>query len=347
MEYLNAFLIAALATLIAMPLVLKFFPKLRLMDKPGKYGLTRVPIPYSVGIVTFLIFVGVVLMFVPTSTYLVGFLFAATLIVLVSCIDDFYPLPPALRLGVQILAGVIMVMSDVGIHSISNPFGEPFSLDTYRTVIGGFEIVWLADMFTILWIVILINSVNWLDGVSGMASGVGLIAAVAIFILSTRPGFHVLDQYPVSIMSAVMVGILVVFVCFDFHPPKLLMGDSGSMFIGFTLAVLSIFSGGKVATAFLILGFPLLDFFWVILQRIAAGKSPFQGKDKLHLHDKLMQSGWGIRQVIFSVYFLSILFGFSALFLGTKGKFFAFLLLFVCMVMIILFSLHNPRKSNK
>ena len=345
MDYLLPFLTASISTLVLCLMALKVFPLLELMDKPKKYGLTRKPIPYSVGILLYVIFVVVTMLYLPVSQYpaVIWILSAAGLLVLVSFVDDFYPLPPVLRLCVQVFVGSLVVYSGVGIHSISNPFGAPLSLDGLITVIHGmpfgllegFEIIWLADLFTIFWIVVLINTMNWLDGINGLASGVGLIASFALFFLSSRPGFHMLDQDPVIIMSIVLAGIFLVFVAFDFYPAKMLMGDSGAMFLGFILAVLSIFSGGKVATAFLILGFPLLDFFWVILQRVAKGNSPFQGKDGLHLHTKLLHYGFSMRKVLMLIYALSAVFGFSALFLGSMGKFVAVTIMALIMLVMV------------
>lgn len=347
MNYLYPFLAASVSTLVLCLLGLKVFPKLKLMDKPKKYGLKRKPIPYSFGIVLYLIFLVVVLAFLPIHEYpsVIGVMVGAGLIVGMSFVDDFKPLPASLRLVIQFLAGAIIVYSNVGIHSISNPFGEPFSLDTYTTVIHGFEIVWFADIFTILWIMILINSVNWLDGVNGLASGVGVIASFALFFLSSRPGFHTIDQSPVIIMSIVLAGVALVFWCFDFYPARMLMGDSGSMFFGFMLAVLSIFSGGKVATAFLILGFPLLDFFWVILQRLIKGRSPFKGKDRLHLHDKLMSMGLSLRRILVLIYMLCAIFGFSALFLGSMGKFIAVTIMAIIMMVMVMLSWQGERSE--
>lgn len=336
MQYLLPFLAASISTLILCLVSLKLFPALKLMDKPKQYGLDRDPIPYSVGFVLYAIFVVTTLIFLPVEQYpsVMWLLIASGLIVLVSFVDDFRHLHPFLRLGVQIIAGLMIVYSGVGIHSISNPFGEPFSLDTYITMVHGFEIIWLADIFTLAWIIILINSVNWLDGINGLASGVGVIASFTLFFLSSRPG-HMLDQEPVIIMSIVLAGVFLVFWCFDFYPAKMLMGDSGSMFLGFMLAVLSIFSGGKVATAFLILGFPLLDAFWVIIQRVMKGQAPWKGKDRLHLHDKLQDKGIPMRGVLVLVYALASVFGFSALFLGSMGKFIALSIMALIMLVMV------------
>lgn len=343
MNYLYPFLASSIATLVLCLLAVKFFPKIGLMDKPKKYGLKRKPIPYSVGILLYAVFTAVTLIFLPVKEYpsVIGVLIGAGLIVLISFIDDFRSLPAMFRLAVQVIAGLIIIYSGVGIHSISNPFGGPFSLDKFITVIGGggffagFEMIWLSALFTLVWIVVLVNTVNWLDGINGLASGVGLIAAFALFFLSSRPGFHEVDQEPVIIMSIALAGIFTVFFAFDFYPAKMLMGDSGSMFLGFMLAVLSIFSGGKVATAFLILGFPLLDAFWVVIQRIFHGRAPWFGKDKLHLHDKLLSQGWSTRHILYLIYFLAAVFGFSALFLGSLGKFVAITIMLVIMLTMI------------
>ena len=238
MNYLYPFLVASLSTLVLCLIATKLFPVLGLMDKPEKYGLKRRPIPYSVGLLLYIVFTVTILVFLPIEEYpsVIGVIAGAGLIVLVSFIDDFKPLPPLLRLCVQVIAGLIVIYSGIGIHSISNPFGVPFSLDRFITLIeapdswlspffpkGGFEIIWLADIFTLVWIIILVNSVNWLDGINGLASGVGLIAAFALFFLSSRPGFHMIDQEPVIIMSITLAGVFLVFFAFNFYPAAMLM----------------------------------------------------------------------------------------------------------------------------
>ncbi|MCK4525389.1 MAG: undecaprenyl/decaprenyl-phosphate alpha-N-acetylglucosaminyl 1-phosphate transferase, partial [Candidatus Andersenbacteria bacterium] len=130
------------------------------------------------------------------------------------------------------------------------------------------------------------------------------------------------------IISIAVAGAILGFLFFNFHPAKIFMGTSGSMFLGFILAVLAIFSGGKIATALLIMGFPILDAVWVIVQRIKAGKSPFRGDD-CHLHYKLLKNGWSQRKVVLFIYLICLSFGVSAIVFQSLGKILALIILFI------------------
>ncbi len=331
LEYLLVGLFAFVLTLAMSFLALKLFPKLGLMDRPHKYGLKRAPIPYYGGLVIFLSFLIAVLCFVPLTKSLIGVLVAGGLLVLVSFLDDKYSLSPFLRLGVQIAVAVIVVLTGIGIHSLSNPFGAVISLDAlvWHWQIGEMMVaisVWSA-LFTVIWLVLLINSMNFADGLNGLSSGVTAIAAFFLFVLSIRPNFHHVNQSTFAMLALILFAVALAFVFFDFYPAKMLMGDTGSTFLGFMLAVLAIFSGGKVATVFLIMGVPILDAFWVIGRRLYNGKWPWQG-DLLHLHHRLKDTGFSERQVVLLLYLLTFLFGLLALLAGTWQKLIVASLLF-------------------
>lgn len=310
-------------TFLGVVIALWLFPKIGLLDKPQKYGLARAPIPYSGGLILFAVFIALVLVFLPLEKHLIGVLVAASMIVLVSFLDDRYGLSPFLRLGVQILAAFTVVLSGIGIAAVSNPLGGTIPLDTWQIPFQLGETlyqftVW-ADLFTMLWIVAMINTMNWLDGIPGLASGISTIGAGVMFLLAIRPNFHYIDQTEAAILAVIVAGSAFAFWWFDLHPPQILMGDTGSMFLGFMLAILAIFSGGKIATAFLVMGFPLLDFAWVILRRFWKGRSLFRG-DFGHFHHRLLRAGFTERQSAFLIYAMCILFGGTALFLGSSQK---------------------------
>lgn len=324
-----AFVLTALLIFAA----IRFFPKLGLMDRPLKYGLIRQPIPYYGGIAIFFGFFVSVLLFVPLDRSLLAVLVALFLLVCVNFLDDYFFLSPFLRLFVQIFAGMIVVYGGVSIHSITNPFGLPFSFDYFPFSLGGQTIFLVSALFTIAWVVLLINSMNFLDGVPGLVSGVTFLASVTIFFLSIRPG-HLIDQTLVTYLSAILAAVSGAFFLFDFPPPKILMGDTGSVLLGFLIAILAIFSGGKIATAFLVMGFPLLDAVFTIVRRIANGQVPWKG-DLQHLHHRFLKAGFSQRQIVLIVCLISALFGGTALFLGTQQKFFALVVLAVLMIAIL------------
>lgn len=328
---------------------LKLFPRLGLMDRPEKYGLKRKPIPYYGGAAIFLGFWVSVLLFVEMNITLGGFLIAAFLITAVSFIDDYRGLSPGLRLFVQILAALILVGAGVGIQSISNPLGDPLVLDQWKialTLDQVYQFSVLGALFTVVWVVLIVNTMNFLDGLNGLSSGVAVIAAFALFLLSVRPEIHydIVSQVPVATMSIILFAAAFAFWLFDFHPAKILMGDTGSMFLGFTLATLAIFSGGKVATAFLVMGFPLLDAIWVILRRIFSGSSPMKG-DRKHLHHRLLEIGLSDRKALFLIYVLCALFGGIAVFMEGINKLYAIAAMVVLMMILGSLAVFLARKK--
>jgi len=325
-----------LLTLLLMFLALRFFPRLNLMDKPHLYGLKRKPIPYYGGLIIFISFVVSVLIFVPLTKTLIGVLLAAFLVCGISFCDDKWNLSPLIRLIVQFLAGVLLVFFGVGVLEINLPF------------IGvlNFSIPILASLFTILWVMTLINTTNFIDGIGGLASGVGFIGGLTMFILSVNPEVNadLVAQQPVALMALILSICCFVFFIFDFPKSQILMGDTGSTFIGFMLATLAIFSGGKMATVFLVLGLPILDLVWVVLRRTLNGQKFWKG-DLKHLHHRLMELGLSERQVV--IVYLSItavLGALSVTFVNTHQKFFMIIGLVLLMVIFAGALILLPRK---
>lgn len=348
--YLFPGIFAFVLTFVLVLLALKFFPKWGLMDRPEKYGLKRKAIPYYGGLALFFGFFVSVVLFVKMDVHVVGLLLGALLITGISFLDDLYGLSPWLRLGVQIVAALILVGFGIGIHSISNPLGQAFSLDQlmlFFTIDRVYQISVLSTLFTIIWVVAIVNTMNFLDGLNGLPSGVTMIAALALFLLSIRPGIHydVSSQVPVAMLSIILFACTLAFCFFDFYPAKILMGDTGSMFLGFLVASLAIFSGGKVATAFLVLGFPILDAGWVILRRILQGKAPWKG-DLKHFHHRLLEVGLSHRKALLLIYGLCAVFGGIAVFLEGIQKVYAILALGVLMVLLGSYAVYFTGKKR-
>lgn len=301
------------------------------MDKPEKYNIRRPPIPYSGGLIIFAAFILTTLIFIDIDKKVLGLIFGAILITFVSFWDDCFSLSPWVRLLTQILVGCITVFAGIKIQMITNPFGAPFMLDLVKLNIFGEEIWLLSAILIIIWLVAMMNVMNWLDGIPGLSSGVGIIASLVIFILSIQ-GFHTVSQTTVVILSIALLFSLLAFWIFDFYPPKILMGDTGSMLLGFLLGIFAIFSGGKLATAFLIMGFPVLDSVWVIIRRIIQGKSPVKG-DLSHFHHRLLRVGLSERKALLLNYLLCGIFGVIALLLDNAAqKLVALIILGVIMV---------------
>lgn len=311
-------------------LALYLFPRWGLMDRPGRYGHLRSPIPYPGGIAIVLAFLANVFLFLPVfegNAVLISVLAGVSILGFTCFLDDRFGLSPQLRLFVQILVAVLLILGGIGVTSITNPFGDPLVLDSLDIplTLGSFSftLTVFADLLTVLWVVMMINAFNWIDGVPGMASASAAVSSLILLLLSMRPDFHFVDQTLSITLSAMVLGLSLGFLVFDFPKPKMLMGDTGSMFLGFILAVTALISGGKIATTVLVLGFPLLDFVGVIGRRLLKGQSPFRG-DLGHFHHRLLNAGLGERQVVLLFAGIGALFGSLSLLLHTEGKIIAF-----------------------
>jgi len=349
MNYILPFILAFGLSLIITPLVRRFAISRGIVDQPDARRIHTKPTPRLGGVGFFISFLIVVLAYALIAPktldfykakifafdqHLAGVLLGGLVLVIMGAIDDIRSLKPWQKLLGQILAALIVVGSGIGVGFLANPFGGVISLDSLKIpfhFLGEtkYIIVW-ADLLAVFWIVAIINVVNFLDGLDGLAAGVGGIAALILFFLSLTP---TINQPATAMLLIIFAGSLLGFLPFNFSPAKIFMGDSGSQLIGFILAVASIISGGKIATAALVLGFPILDGIWVASRRILA-KKPFWEADKKHLHHRLLEIGLNQRQAVLFLYVISIIFGTVALFSTSYQKFEAALILFGLMLVL-------------
>jgi UDP-GlcNAc:undecaprenyl-phosphate GlcNAc-1-phosphate transferase len=225
-------------------------------------------------------------------------------------------------LGQLALAGVALA-GGVVFTQIANPFqilgpafgaGNLVFLDLFAFRVGDTLIQPVPAVLTALWIVGMINSINWIDGLDGLSTGVSLIAAVTLGIVSVQ----VVPIEPlVGLLCMVLAGSLAGFLPWNFHPARIFIGTGGVMGVGFALAVLSILGTAKVAVALLILGVPIIDTFWIIIRRIASGTSPFE-PDRGHLHHRLLDLGLSHRGAVLLIYAMSIGLGVAGLVLSSS-----------------------------
>jgi len=322
----SAFLVTILGFLVA----LKLFPILGLTDFPERYGLTRSRLSYPAGIVSVIVFLLFFVSSQPWGAKEIGVVIAVVLLVSLSFVDDRSPLPSSLRLLVHVLAALIVFVAGARIYSITNPMGGILKLDEIVVTLGSYGSypLWSA-VFTIFWLLLTTNAMNWFDGIPGQVHVIATIGFVMIGFLA----FYRNGQTDVALIAFILAGISGAGLFFDFPPARLLIGDSGAMFFGFMLGLLGIYQGGKVATAFLAVGLPLLDAGFVILRRLIGGRSPFKG-GRDHLHHLLLDRGWSPKQVIALTACIGTAFGVAALFLDTETKALALVLL-VCIVLLL------------
>ncbi len=310
--------------------VSRLFPRLGLLDFPERYGLKRGRIPYPAGIVALVIFL-ICLPFLTTLGLQEYGMITGILLLGITCfLDDRTPLPSWLRLLVQVIAAFLIFATGSRMYTITNPLGGFIKLDSWTVMTPLFgSLPVLSGVVTIGWLLLTINALNWFDGISGQVSVLSVIGFLMLGFLAEFRN----DQLEVAIMAYTLAGIALAGVWFDFPPAKMLMGDTGSMFFGLMLGLLGVYQGGKVATAFLALGIPLLDAASVIIGRLMRGVSPLKG-GRDHLHHRLLDAGYSERAIVIGTATLGTLFGATALFLDTKGKFIAALLLILLMVLV-------------
>ena len=286
-------------------------------------------------ILPLLAFIIAVVINLAPSRQLDALLIGCAILVVVGVIDDIKGLSAWTKLGWQFVAASVALAGGVGITSFTNPFGGEIILNHWRYVVDlaglRFHISPLANTLSLIWMVGLANTINFLDGLDGLACGVSGIAATIMFALSVGPHVH---QPGVALLAIILAGAAFGFLPYNFHPAKIFMGDSGALFLGLTLAMLAIYSGAKLATITLVLGFPIIDALWAVMRRLYRHTSPFRA-DRGHFHHLLLDAGLSQRQAVLILYAVAAAFGTIALFAGSLAKLIALIILVVIMAMAI------------
>lgn len=319
--FIYSFIIASLS-LFLLVLAGKFFPEKRTSFR----HIHKKGIPRLGGVAVILAF-GVSLiidrnLFITHSIW--GILVVSGIILIVGVLDDLKELSWKSQLFIQIMLVIFVFIVGIRVEYVTNPLGGVFDL-----MPGGFFLPSL--IFSMVWILSFMNSMNWLDGVDGLSGGVTLVGGITIFILSLKPE---VNQPPVAIIASALVGSVLAFLIFNLHPAKIFAGTSGSMFMGFALAVLAIFAGTKIATALLIMAVPIIDALWVVFERMKSGQSIFEA-DKRHLHYKLAEIGWSPRLICLFFYVVTIAVAIVALNTRAIGKAMTIVLAAVIMVIFV------------
>ncbi|MDR1101547.1 MAG: undecaprenyl/decaprenyl-phosphate alpha-N-acetylglucosaminyl 1-phosphate transferase [Clostridiales bacterium] len=326
LKLIFVFIVAFLLSFAATPIVRTLAFKVGAVDVPkDERRVHSKPIPRLGGVAIFYGFIIAVLCFLDISTAVRGILVGSLIIITLGFIDDIADLPAILKLAVQILAAWVVVWHGVKIDLLTNPFAPE----------GYLQLGMWGVPVTILWIVGITNAVNMLDGLDGLAVGVSSITAVTLFVISITMG-----QLTTAILSIALAGAGFGFVPFNFHPAKIFMGDTGSTFLGFMLASVSILGLFKVyaiisfAVPFFILGLPILDTGFAILRRIAHGQSPMR-PDRRHLHHRLIDKGFSQKQAVTILYILSSLLSLSAIVMMLSDFSHALILIFAVVLLAV------------
>lgn len=309
-----AFLAALGLALALTPLVKKLAVRVGAMDMPNHRKVHTRVMPRLGGVAiyaSFALVLLILLQLLPDSLFsaydrrvMGALLTGGTLIVLLGALDDKFDLNAKLKLLVQIAAaGIVVFGFDVKISLLNIPFGSAMQ------PLGD----WLGIPITIFWIVGVTNAINLIDGLDGLAAGVSGIAVATILIMAILMG----NQSAVILLSAILLGGIGGFLFFNFHPAKIFMGDSGALFLGFALAMLSMLGFKQITvvsfvTPLLIIGVPLSDTFFAIVRRWVH-KKPIFAPDKGHLHHCLQQLGFSHRKTVLVIYGIAAFFGTAAI----------------------------------
>ncbi|HYO50279.1 MAG TPA: MraY family glycosyltransferase [Chloroflexia bacterium] len=329
------------------PLVRRLALRRGLVDVPGEARrVHKVAVPRLGGLAMYAAFaVGVLLTFafgvqanqvgngLFEGARILFMLAGAGIITLVMAVDDIKKLRPLPRLLWQVGAALLVVLPSLFWPGGPNPLltggmeppgtlhydqGAGVIATSIRNPIGGMTIelpLILAVLFTVFWITGVTNAINWIDGLDGLAAGVSVVACAVLFII-TGP---ILGQYTLAYLPLLLGAATLGFLPYNIYPARIFMGDSGAMFLGFTLAVLSVIGGAKLASALLVLGIPLLDAVYIIINRVSRGRSPMSA-DRSHLHHRLLDIGLRPQQVVIIFYLLCGTFGVLAFLLTSTAS---------------------------
>lgn len=310
------------SSILLTPIVKKLAFKVGATDKPNQRKVHQKIMPRLGGLAIYLSFIIGMLVLRPESPYALPILLGSIVIVITGILDDIYELSAKIKFIAQIAAaGIVVIWGGIDVEFINLPFG------------GQIDFGYLSIPITMLWIVGITNAINLIDGLDGLAAGVSSIALITISGMAIIMG----DAFVTTIASLVLASTLG-FLIYNFHPAKIFMGDTGALFLGFMISVLSLL-GFKNVTVIsfivpvIILGVPISDTFFAIIRRIV-NKKPLSAPDKSHLHHCLLRMGYTHRQTVLIIYSLAAVFGLAAIIFSQAKLLGGFFLILVLLIVI-------------
>ena len=338
--YIAAFACAFAITLVTTPFAKWLSAKVGAIDYPKDRGVHKKPMPRMGGVAIVLGFLVTVLMvyFFDRSMspkQFVGFIVGAGIIAVLGMIDDMKDLPAKLKFCVQIVAALIVIFSGTQIQIVLWPVTATLQK--------------LSIPITLVWIVGVTNAVNLIDGLDGLAAGVTGIAALSLMVLCIIKG-----TTTAVVLTAALAGACLGFLPRNFNPAEIFMGDTGSTFLGFVLAVTSILGVFKgyallaLVVSIFCIGLPIFDTIFAMLRRMAKHQ-PIMQADRGHLHHKLIDHGFSQKKAVLIMYAISIFLGLLAIFIAVKdSRIFVVALLTVVVLSFIIyyFNAHIKNKNQ-
>jgi UDP-GlcNAc:undecaprenyl-phosphate GlcNAc-1-phosphate transferase len=309
MQYLALALTAAALALVVTPATAALARRFGVVDTPGPRRVHAHPVPRLGGIALVLAVSGALLLTpifgvraIPllerSGWHLAWLCGGALLIVAAGVLDDVRGLAPVPKLAVQVLAAGVALAGGYGLRGITNPFG------------GYVEFGAVGTVLTLVWIVTITNAFNLIDGLDGLAAGVALIASATLFAVALVSG-----RPDAACLWATLAGALAGFLCYNFGPASIFLGDSGSLLLGYLLGVLSLQSLQKGATAFIVLvpilalGLPLMEVALTVVRRtVGSGAASVFDADDEHIHHRLVGRGMTHRRAVLTLYAVCVAF---------------------------------------
>ncbi|MCG7334390.1 undecaprenyl/decaprenyl-phosphate alpha-N-acetylglucosaminyl 1-phosphate transferase [Sporosarcina sp. ACRSM] len=320
-----AMVAALIASILLTPLVIKLAFRIGAVDRPNYRKVHASVMPRIGGLAIFGAFLIGYMILRPADEHAAGILVGALIIVIVGFLDDMLEITAKAKLAGQLAAALVVVTwGGLQIEFINLPF------------IGQIDFGYFSIPITIIWIIGITNAINLIDGLDGLAAGVSTIALISISVMALLMG----DLFVVA-TTAILAASSLGFLFYNFHPAKIFMGDTGSLFLGFMISVLALLGFKNIAVVSLIipviiLGVPISDTFFAIVRRIRM-KQPITAPDKSHLHHCLLRTGFSHRQTVLIIYGLATLFGVAAILFSQATVWGAILLIIVMLIAIELF----------
>ncbi len=341
-EWFGWFFLALGASWLATRFVIVLAKKQGIIDMPDEARRIHTsPVPRLGGLAIYVVFVLVLLVLLDLSDVLtsgaintehyIGFLLGGGVLMIGGYLDDRYNLSGKITILFPVVAALLVIGFGVEIEKLTNPFGGVLYLAP-----------WVSDILVFVWLVSVMYTTKLLDGLDGLSTGVSAIGTLMIMFLSLSAAYY---QPDVALLSFVILGVLLGFLIWNWNPAKIFLGEGGSTLVGFMLGTLAVISGGKLATALLVIGIPALDVFWVIVRRYRVGglRNVFKA-DRLHLHHRLFDLGWTQRRIVLFYCFVATAFGVSTLFLQSHQKLIALAALAALMAGLVYSFTHRDRK---
>lgn len=343
-------LLAALVTLVVTPLVGILMRRWNVVDRPqaNTRKIHQRPTPLGGGLAIFFVFFGGLMLLwqhdeaikqILTWRAALAFGAGALVMMIGGFWDDKYVLRPRQQIIFPLLAALLVVFGGIGPTALTNPFGGTFNLTVWQ-----FEwldvTLTLANVVTFVWLMGLMFTTKFLDGLDGLVTGVVGIGAIILYFLTQQPAWF---QPELGRVIMLLAGTCLGFLVWNFQPAKIFLGEGGSLLLGFLLGVIAVLAGGKIMTAFLVLGLPAFDVLRVIIRRWQKHRPIFVG-DREHLHFQLLAAGLSQRQAVLLLYAIAAIFGVSGLVLQNVHKLLA---LGALLIVMFLFSAWIIRKEHR